>query len=101
MTLDMIDLVWSLMTDNELYSPTDLANILGQSTDTMVRIFEFLVRHEFIERVSKSARQVAGLSLVSRRRTIGPTLERIRTVVLVGIVTFLFNGTRGFYRRSS
>jgi hypothetical protein len=54
MTLDMVDLVWSLMREKELYSPADLANILGQPTDTIVRIFKFLAKHEFVERVTES-----------------------------------------------
>jgi hypothetical protein len=53
MSLDMIDLVWSLMRDGEFYSPAHLANTLGQPTDTIVRILEFLARYKFIERMTK------------------------------------------------
>ena len=53
MSLDMIDLVWSLMRDGEFYSPADLANTLGQPTDTIVRILEFLARYKFAERMTK------------------------------------------------
>jgi len=53
MSLDMIDLVWSLMRDGEHYSPEDLANTLGQPTDTFVRILEFLTRYKFAERMTK------------------------------------------------
>jgi hypothetical protein len=53
MNLDMVDLVWSLMRDGEFYSPADLANALGQPTDTIVRILEFLARYKFAERVTK------------------------------------------------
>ena len=49
----MIDLVWSLMRDGEFYSPADLANTLGQPTDTIVRILEFLARYKFAERMTK------------------------------------------------
>jgi DNA-binding transcriptional MocR family regulator len=66
MALDMIDLVWSLMRDKELYSPADLANILGQSTDTIVRIFEFLAKHKFVERVTKN-------ELIFRKIPAGPS----------------------------
>jgi len=53
MSLDIIDLVWSLMRDGEFYSPADLANTLGQPTDTIVRILEFLARYKFAERMTK------------------------------------------------
>jgi hypothetical protein len=66
MTLDMVDLVWSLMRDKEFYSPADLANILGQSTDTIVRIFELLAKHKFVERVTKN-------ELIFRKIPAGPS----------------------------
>ncbi len=66
MSLDMIDLVWSLMRDGEFYSPADLANTLGQPTDTVVRILEFLARYEFVERVTKR-------ELIFRKISIGPS----------------------------
>jgi len=53
MSLDMVDLVWSLMRDGDFYTPADLANTLGQPTDTIVRILEFLARYKFAERVTK------------------------------------------------
>jgi hypothetical protein len=53
MSLDMVDLVWSLMRDGEFYSPADLANTLGQPTDTIVRILKFLARYNFAERMTK------------------------------------------------
>ena len=53
MSLDMVDLVWSLMRDGEFYSPADLANTLGEPTDTIVRILEFLARYKFAERMTK------------------------------------------------
>ena len=49
----MVDLVWSLMRDGEFYSPADLANTLGQTTDTIVRILEFLARYKFAEQMTK------------------------------------------------
>ena len=53
MSLDIIDLVWSLMRDGEFYSPADLANPHGQPTDTIVRILEFFARYKFAERMTK------------------------------------------------
>ncbi len=66
MSLDMIDLVWSLMRDGEFYSPADLANTLGQPTDTIVRILEFLIRYNFAERMTKR-------ELIFRKIPIGPS----------------------------
>jgi hypothetical protein len=66
MSLDMIDLVWSLMRDGEFYSPADLANTLGQPTDTIVRILEFLARYKFAERMTKR-------ELIFRKIPTGPS----------------------------
>jgi hypothetical protein len=66
MSLDIIDLVWSLMRDGEFYSPADLANTLGQPTDTIVRILEFLARYKFAERMTKR-------ELIFRKIPTGPS----------------------------
>ena len=66
MSLDMIDLVWSLMREGEFYSPADLANIVGQPTDTIVRILEFLARYKFAERMTKR-------ELIFRKIPTGPS----------------------------
>lgn len=53
MTLDMIDTIWSAMQEDEFYSPSDLANTLGQPTHAVVRVLEFLAKYGFAERVTK------------------------------------------------
>jgi len=53
MTLDMVDAVWSAMNEEELYSPTDLANTVEQPTRAVVRVLGFLARYGFAERVTK------------------------------------------------
>lgn len=53
MSLDMVDLVWSQMKTGELYSPDDITNILGQPTDLIVRVLDFLARYKFAEQMSK------------------------------------------------
>lgn len=53
MSLDMVDLVWSQMKTGELYSPEDIANILGQPNDLIVRVLDFLARYKFAEQMSK------------------------------------------------
>jgi len=53
LTLDMIDTIWSAMHENEFYSPSDLANVLGQPSYVVVRVLEFLVKYGFAERVTK------------------------------------------------
>jgi predicted transcriptional regulator len=66
MSIDMVDLMWHLMRDGEFYSPEDLANTLGQPTDTIVRILEFLARYKFIERMTKR-------ELIFRKSPTGPS----------------------------
>jgi len=68
MSIETVDLVWSLMRDGELYSPADLANTLGQATDTIVRILEFLARYKFIERMTRR-------ELIFRKTPTGPSPE--------------------------
>jgi len=53
MTLDMVNTVWSAMQQNEFYSPSDLANILGQPSPAVVRVLEFLAKYGFAERVTR------------------------------------------------
>ena len=53
MSLDMVDLVWSLMRDGEFYSPDDVANIVGEPIEAIVRVLEFLVRYKFAERMTR------------------------------------------------
>ena len=53
MTLDMVDSVWSAMQKGEFYSPSDLANTLGQPSCAVVRVLEFLTRYGFAERVTR------------------------------------------------
>ena len=61
-----VDLVWSLMRDGELYTPEDLANTIGQPTDTIVRILEFLTRYKFAERMTRR-------ELIFRKIQTGPS----------------------------
>jgi len=53
MTLDMVNTIWSAMQEKEFYSPSDLANTLGQPTCAIVRVLEFLAKYGFAERVTK------------------------------------------------
>jgi hypothetical protein len=53
MTFDVIDTIWSAMQGSEFYSPSDLANILGQPTYAVVRALEFLAKYGFVERLTK------------------------------------------------
>lgn len=53
MSLSTVDVVWSLMSDGELYSPRDLANSSGQSADSVTRVLEFLKRYGFAEQVTR------------------------------------------------
>ena len=53
MALDVVDLVWSAMRDDEFYSPNDLANRLKQPVQSVTRVLEFLSKFEFAEQISK------------------------------------------------
>ena len=53
MTLDMVNTVWSVMHEDELYSPSDLANMLGQPFHAIARVLEFLEKYGFVEQVTK------------------------------------------------
>lgn len=41
------------MGDDEFYSPSDLANSLGQPTHAVTRVLEFLTKYGFAERVTR------------------------------------------------
>ena len=63
MVLDVVDTIWSAMQDNELYSPSDLANSLEQPIETVTRVLEFLKKYKFAEQVTRREmlfRKVAG-----------------------------------------
>jgi hypothetical protein len=49
----MIDTIWYTMQEDEFYSPSDLANILGQPPYVVVRVLEFLVKYGFAQRLTK------------------------------------------------
>jgi hypothetical protein len=74
MSLETVDLVWSLMRDGELYSPADLANTLGQPIDTIVRILEFLAKYKFTECVTKR-------ELIFRKIPTGPSPAEAVTIL--------------------
>lgn len=48
---NLVDLVWSCMRDDELYSPEDLANWSLQPIDVISRVLRFLERYGFAEQV--------------------------------------------------
>jgi len=53
MVLDMVDMVWSAMGDDDFYSPSDLANTLGQPIETVTRVLEFLKKYKFADQVTR------------------------------------------------
>jgi hypothetical protein len=53
MALDVVDLVWSAMRDDEFYSPNDLANSLEQPVQSVTRVLEFLKKYKFAEQISR------------------------------------------------
>ena len=53
MAFDVVDLIWSAMHDNELYSPSDLANSLEQPIETVTRVLEFLDKYKFADQVTR------------------------------------------------
>jgi DNA-binding IclR family transcriptional regulator len=53
MVLDVVDTIWSAMHDNELYSPSDLANSLEQPIETVTRVLEFLKKYKFADQVTR------------------------------------------------
>lgn len=59
---NLIDLVWSRMKNDELYSPRDLAESLGQPVDAIDRVLRFLVRYGFADQVTKHGPMVRKLA---------------------------------------
>jgi len=53
MVLDVVDTIWSAMHDNELYSPSDLANSLEQPIEMVTRVLEFLKKYKFADQVTR------------------------------------------------
>jgi len=53
MALELVDTIWSAMHDNELYSPSDLANSLEQPIETVARVLEFLKKYKFADQVTR------------------------------------------------
>jgi lipopolysaccharide biosynthesis regulator YciM len=53
MVLDVVDTIWSAMHDNELYSPSDLANSLEQPIETVTRVLEFLKKYKFADQITR------------------------------------------------
>ena len=53
MAFDVVNLIWSAMHDNELYSPGDLANSLEQPIETVTRVLEFLKKYKFADQVTR------------------------------------------------
>jgi len=53
MALDLVDTIWSAMHDNELYSPSDLANSLEQPIETVTRVLEFLKKYKFADQITR------------------------------------------------
>ena len=53
MVLDMVDMVWSAMGDDDFYSPSDLANTLGQPIETVTRVLEFLKKYKFADQITR------------------------------------------------
>ena len=63
MTFDIVDTLWLAMKDGEYYSPSDLANSLGQPIEEVTRVLEFLAKYDFAQQVAKSEmlfRKLAG-----------------------------------------
>jgi hypothetical protein len=86
MTLETVDLVWSLMRDGEFYSPADLANAIGQPIETIVRILEFLTKYRFIERVTKR-------EFIFRKIPTGPSPAKAVTILRVLRANAALNGS--------
>ena len=53
MALDVVNLVWSAMQNDEFYSPNDLANRLEQPVQSVTRVLEFLNKYKFAEQISR------------------------------------------------
>ena len=77
MTLNLVDSVWVTMRESEFYSPSDLSNTLGEPTEAIVRILEFLTRYGFAQKVTK--RELIFRKVVNVPSP-GDTLRILRTV---------------------
>lgn len=78
MAFDMIDMVWSAMENDELYSPNDLANNLGQPVETVTRVLEFLKKYKFAEQITR--REMIFRKVASDPRP-GDALRVLQTVL--------------------
>jgi len=81
MTFEMVDIVWSAMKDGEFYSPSDLANSLGQPIEEVTRLLEFLTKYEFAQQMSRSEMLFRKLAHVIRP---GDALRVLQTVLQAG-----------------
>ena len=78
MALDVVDLVWSAMRDDEFYSPNDLANSLKQPVQSVTRVLEFLNKYEFAEQIS---RREMIFRKVANSPSPGDALKVLQTVI--------------------
>ena len=74
----MVDSVWVAMHESEFYSPSDLSNTLGEPTEGIVRILEFLARYGFVQKITK--RELIFRKVVNVPSP-GDALRILRTVV--------------------
>ena len=54
MSLDVVDLIWSAIGEDDFYSPTDLARRSELSVEDVLRVLEFLTRYGFTEQPIRS-----------------------------------------------
>jgi hypothetical protein len=81
MTLDLVDLIWSGMREDEFYTPSDLANILEQPLESVTRVLEFLKKYKF-------AQQITRREMIFRRIAYSPSPSgalRVLQTVLSGV----------------
>ena len=77
MTLDLVDTVWSALRESEFYPSNDLSNTLGEPTEAILRILEFLARYGFAQKVIKRESIFKKVEKVPRP---GDALRILRTV---------------------
>ncbi len=53
MAFDVVDTVWSAMSEDKFYSPNDLANTLKHPVESVTRILEFLTRYDLVEQITE------------------------------------------------
>lgn len=89
MSSNLVDSVWSLMRDEELYSPEDLANWSLQPIDVVTRVLRFLERYGFAEQVVKreplfrklaDAPDPSGSMTILQKMIVGGNLRDVETV---------------------